>query len=253
MSLQGNSTFPFDPHTEPHHYVTTGQLTLFTIWIGSGFIWLLRFLRSSSSNVNHTDKTRLNGGHTNASNSTSNVSVETKVDVENGGGKSEGNNKNGDKTVRNFSTVKPPPTIDELLQSVLGFGMIMIFFYLCDYRKIFPRGERVYDRDTFLFLVFLLFLVGCGYTTRKTNDKILNRDQTEEWKGWMQVMFVWYHVFAAKEWYNWIRVYIAAYVWMTGFGNFSFFWVRKDFSLWRFLKMQFRLNFLVTCLCVVTS
>ena len=136
MSLQGNSTFPLDPHTEPHHYVTTGQLTLFTIWIGSGFIWLLRFLRSSSSNVNHTDKTRLNGGHTNASNSTSNVSVETKVDVENGGGKSEGNNKNGDKTVRNFSTVKPPPTIDELLQSVLGFGMIMIFFYLCDYRKV---------------------------------------------------------------------------------------------------------------------
>ena len=36
-------------------------------------------------------------------------------------------------------------------------------------------------------------------------------------------------------------------------GNFSFFWVKNDFSLWRFLKMQFRLNFLVTCLCVVTS
>ena len=36
-------------------------------------------------------------------------------------------------------------------------------------------------------------------------------------------------------------------------GNFSFFWVRKDFSLWRFLKMQFRLNFLVICICVVTN
>ena len=47
------------------------------------------------------------------------------------------------------------------------------------------------------------------------------RDHTEEWKGWMQVMFVWYHYFAAKEWYNWIRVYIACYVWMTGFGNLS--------------------------------
>jgi len=48
----------------------------------------------------------------------------------------------------------------------------------------------------------------------------LCRDHTEEWKGWMQVMFVWYHYFAAKEWYNWIRVYIACYVWMTGFGKF---------------------------------
>lgn len=32
-------------------------------------------------------------------------------------------------------------------------------------------------------------------------------------------MFVWYHYFAAEEWYNWIRVYIACYVWMTGFGE----------------------------------
>lgn len=45
------------------------------------------------------------------------------------------------------------------------------------------------------------------------------RNQTEEWKGWMQVMFVWYHYFAAKEWYNLIRVYIGCYVWMTGFGQ----------------------------------
>lgn len=44
------------------------------------------------------------------------------------------------------------------------------------------------------------------------------RDQTEEWKGWMQVMFVWYHYFAAEEWYNYIRVCVACYVWMTGFG-----------------------------------
>jgi hypothetical protein len=49
------------------------------------------------------------------------------------------------------------------------------------------------------------------------------RDHTEEWKGWMQVMFVWYHYFAAKEWYNWIRLYIAAYVWMTGFGETELF------------------------------
>jgi len=48
---------------------------------------------------------------------------------------------------------------------------------------------------------------------------LICRDQTEEWKGWMQVMFVWYHYFAAKETYNWIRVFIACYVWMTGFGQ----------------------------------
>ena len=39
----------------------------------------------------------------------------------------------------------------------------------------------------------------------------LQRDQTEEWKGWMQIMFLWYHYFEAKELYNAIRLYIAAY------------------------------------------
>ena len=51
-------------------------------------------------------------------------------------------------------------------------------------------------------------------------DVLLSRDQTEEWKGWMQVMFVWYHYFKVAETYNAVRIYISAYVWMTGFGQF---------------------------------
>ncbi|KAG4182772.1 hypothetical protein ERO13_A09G066450v2 [Gossypium hirsutum] len=64
----------------------------------------------------------------------------------------------------------------------------------------------------------------------------LNRHQTE-WKGLMQVLFLMYHYFAAKEIYNAIQVFIAAYVWMTGFGNFSYYYVGKDFSLARFAQM----------------
>jgi hypothetical protein len=48
-----------------------------------------------------------------------------------------------------------------------------------------------------------------------------------------------YHYFNAKEIYNAIRVFIAAYVWMTGFGNFSYYYVRKDFSLGRFAQVHF--------------
>lgn len=36
--------------------------------------------------------------------------------------------------------------------------------------------------------------------------------------GRPQVLFLLYHYFNAKEIYNAIRVFIAAYVWMTGFG-----------------------------------
>jgi len=53
-----------------------------------------------------------------------------------------------------------------------------------------------------------------------------------------QVIFLLYHYWEAKEIYNSIRLFIAAYVWMTGFGNFSYYYVRKDFSLGRFCQVR---------------
>ena len=79
----------------------------------------------------------------------------------------------------------------------------------------------------------------------KACNDVLNRDQTEEWKGWMQYAFLLYHYFHAEEVYNSIRVMITCYVWMTGFGNFSFFYLKGDYSFVRFLQMLWRLNFLV--------
>lgn len=57
--------------------------------------------------------------------------------------------------------------------------------------------------------------------------------------GFLQVLFLMYHYFAAAEIYNAIRMFIAAYVWMTGFGNFSYYYIRKDFSVARFAQVIF--------------
>ena len=111
------------------------------------------------------------------------------------------------------------PSLDHFLQSIAILGFIMFFYYLCDNNHYFAATERTYSRDLFWFLFLLLVAVAAGLTRKETPDKILNREQTEEWKGWMQVMFVWYHYFKAAETYNAIRVFIAAYVWMTGFGK----------------------------------
>lgn len=45
----------------------------------------------------------------------------------------------------------------------------------------------------------------------------------------MQFMFLMYHYYHAEEVYNAIRIMITCYVWMTGFGNFSFFYIKQVF------------------------
>jgi len=66
----------------------------------------------------------------------------------------------------------------------------------------------------------------------------------------MQLMFLMYHYFNEKEVYNAIRIYIAAYVWMTGYGNFSLYLKGKSFTVRRTLQMLFRLNFLGFVVCI---
>ena len=66
----------------------------------------------------------------------------------------------------------------------------------------------------------------------------------------MQFMFLLYHYYHAEEVYNSIRIMITCYVWMTGFGNFSFFYLKGDYGSIRVMQMLWRLNFLVTFLCL---
>ena len=95
-----------------------------------------------------------------------------------------------------------------------------------DARVAAPPRNQVHDMDMFWCVAFIL-LVSSALNVRKSKGgDVLNREQTEEWKGWMQFMFLMYHYFSAHEVYNSIRVFITAYVWMTGFGNFSFFYLK---------------------------
>lgn len=148
------------------------------------------------------------------------------------------------------------------LRAIAELGIILVYFYICDRTNLLGYSTKNYNRDLFLFLYFLLVIVSAMTSLKKHQDKsafsgksilYLNRHQTEEWKGWMQVLFLMYHYFAATEIYNAIRVFIAAYVWMTGFGNFSYYYIRKDFSLARFAQMMWRLNFFVAFCCIVLN
>ncbi|CAN0140181.1 unnamed protein product, partial [Heterosigma akashiwo] len=141
-------------------------------------------------------------------------------------------------------------SVYEFASDVSKLALMMLLVYLCENFPPHPHSQKVHDMDMFWVMTAVLFLWSFTDVRKSKTTDILNREQTEEWKGWMQFMFLLYHYFSAHEVYNSIRVMITCYVWMTGFGNFSFFYIKRDFGALRFLQMLWRLNFLVFFLCM---
>jgi len=130
---------------------------------------------------------------------------------------------------------------------------ILLFAFQSENYPIFQHGAKEHDFDMFWFVV-LTFGAFSLLNIRPTKDPaVLGREQSEEWKGWMQFMFLLYHYYEVGEVYNAIRVMITAYVWMTGFGNGLFFSNKQDFGVVRVLHMLWRLNFFVLMLMMVNN
>uniref|UniRef100_A0A665V7Z6 CAS1 domain containing 1 n=1 Tax=Echeneis naucrates TaxID=173247 RepID=A0A665V7Z6_ECHNA len=139
-------------------------------------------------------------------------------------------------------------------QALCRMGIIMGYFYLCDRADVFMKEQKFYTHSTFFIPLIYIFVLGLFYSESTKETKLLNREQTDEWKGWMQLVILIYHISGASAFipvYMHVRVLVAAYLFQTGYGHFSFFWLKGDFGLYRVCQVLFRLNFLVLVLCVV--
>uniref|UniRef100_A0A8C7P720 CAS1 domain containing 1 n=2 Tax=Oncorhynchus mykiss TaxID=8022 RepID=A0A8C7P720_ONCMY len=139
-------------------------------------------------------------------------------------------------------------------QALCKMGLIMVYFYLCDRANVFMKEQKFYTHSTFFIPLIYMFVLGIFYSENSKETKLLNREQTDEWKGWMQLVILIYHISGASVFipvYMHVRVLVAAYLFQTGYGHFSFFWLKGDFGLYRVCQVLFRLNFLVVVLCLV--
>ena len=59
---------------------------------------------------------------------------------------------------------------------------------MADRTSLFPYGTKDYSRDVLGFIFLALTLVAFFTSLKQCRVPVLlNRQQTEEWKGWMQV------------------------------------------------------------------
>ena len=139
--------------------------------------------------------------------------------------------------------------------SKAGFelGILLLITFVCENYPLFEHANKVHDLDLFLMVIFVAFLFAFLFSFHQGNNDqgILNRDQTEEWRGFMQMIFLLYHYFAMEEVYPLIRLFISCYVFLTGFGNTSFFYLKRDYSIVRLLSMLWRLCFSCFALAMV--
>ncbi|CAG0914265.1 unnamed protein product [Notodromas monacha] len=138
----------------------------------------------------------------------------------------------------------------------LRFGLILVYGFLCDRTTFFMKDNKYFTNLNFWLPFGYLFALGIFFTAESKFTQVLHRDQTDEWKGWMQLVILIYHMTGASRIlpiYMHMRILVSAYLFLSGFGHFTYFFKKGDFGLSRFFQVMFRMNFLVFGLCLMMN
>lgn len=133
---------------------------------------------------------------------------------------------------------------------------------LADRTSFFERATKLVDEQLFCILCYMALVAGLLTVgrcrddhilihSRTWADEVLPRKQTEEWKGWMQIVILLYHYFGMSHtlWvYRVIRLLVASYLFLTGYGHAAYFIKTNNFSLRRLAAVLVRIN---TLSCVL--
>ena len=150
-------------------------------------------------------------------------------------------------------------SVPQTVKAVAIVAAACCYCYYADRTQLWNKAQKEFNRAQFANLCALPFLIGIltiqrsrmttkdGKTQSQSDQPILSRDQTDEWKGWLQVVILAYHYTGASKVlriYQLIRLLVASYLFMTGFGHAVFYCKKGDYSLSRVASVMLRLNML---------
>ena len=136
------------------------------------------------------------------------------------------------------------------------------YCYYADRTQLWNKAQKQFEYREFTGLCAVAAIIGVlsirkskaphfprklPSPTKAVEQDFLSRDQTDEWKGWMQILILVYHYTGGSRIlpiYEIIRLLVASYLYLTGFGHAIFFARKADYSMRRSASVLLRLNLL---------
>lgn len=133
-------------------------------------------------------------------------------------------------------------------------GLIMAYFYICDRTNFFMKENKYYSEFSFWIPVGYVFALGLFFTEDSRFTKVLNRDQTDELRGWIMLVVLIYYMTGAQRVlpiHMHIKLLISGYFFLAGYTHFTYIWQTggSGSMFVRFFQVMFRTNFLSILLC----
>ena len=154
-----------------------------------------------------------------------------------------------------------------VLRAFSGFTAMIALQYASDRTHLLEQVKRLdlvdHNLKGMLLLIGVVGIVSIrrskpskkpGLGEKAPNQPFLSRDQTNEWKGWMQALIITYHynrAWTALWFWEVIRLAVSSYLFLTGFGHTLFFLQKEDYSFRRVAGVMIRTNLLPVTLSYV--
>ena len=129
----------------------------------------------------------------------------------------------------------------ELITCLARIGLIMAYAFLCDRTNFFMKENKYYTAPNFFLPIAYVFALGLFFTEDSKLTRVMHRDQTNEWKGWMQLVILTYYMTGADQVlpiYVNVRLLITSYLFLMGFNHFTHYWQRGDTGLFRMWQVR---------------
>ena len=166
-------------------------------------------------------------------------------------------------TSRSRTQPEQPTPMKTRLDAFTVLALALCYCFYADRTQVLNKVQKHYSSEEFTKLSMMVLILGVLSIRRSVgsaprnprltetqvapDQPFLARDQTDEWKGWMQFIILIYHYTDASKvlWiYQIVRLLVASYLFMTGFGHTVFFLKKKDYSFRRVAAVLVRLNLL---------